>query len=111
METSFYVTLWSPFFALDYIRFLRAELLNEVGRIDEAIPWYNSFAENSIFDLVYLAPASYRLGEIHEKLSQPQQAVRHYMGFLKLWEGCDPEHHPLVEEVQGRLARLGKAAR
>jgi serine/threonine protein kinase/tetratricopeptide (TPR) repeat protein len=110
METSFYLTLWSPFFALDYLRFTRAELLHEVGRSEEAIPWYNSFAENSIFDMVHLAPAHFRLGEVHEKLHSPQQAVQHYKQFLNLWSECDPRYRSLVQDVQDRLARLGEAA-
>jgi hypothetical protein len=38
-------------------RFLRAELLRERGRDDEALRWHAEFGENSPYDLVYLGPA------------------------------------------------------
>jgi hypothetical protein len=41
-------------------RFLRAELLEQVGRTEEALRWYGSLAQRATYELVYLAPATFR---------------------------------------------------
>jgi tetratricopeptide (TPR) repeat protein len=62
----FQLTVASPFFSLASHRFLRAELLREMGRLDEAAGWYRSIAERSPFELIYAAPARVRLLGIGE---------------------------------------------
>jgi DNA-binding SARP family transcriptional activator len=63
-ELWFQLTVASPFFSLASQRFLRAELLNEVGRTAEAAGWYASIAERSPYELIYAPPARRRLTEI-----------------------------------------------
>jgi len=65
-ELWFQLTVASPFFSLASQRFLRAELLNEVGRTAEAAGWYASIAERSPYELIYAPPARRRLMEIRE---------------------------------------------
>jgi DNA-binding SARP family transcriptional activator len=60
----FQLTVASPFFSLASQRYLRAELLREVERFDEAVGWYQSIAERSPYELVYAAPARERVSEI-----------------------------------------------
>jgi tetratricopeptide (TPR) repeat protein len=60
-ELWFQLTVASPFFSLASQRFLRATLLEEVGRTAEAAGWYRSIAERSPFELIYLEPARARL--------------------------------------------------
>jgi tetratricopeptide (TPR) repeat protein len=67
----FQLTVASPFFSLASQRYLRAELLRELGRLDEAAGWYRSIAERSPYELVYAAPARQRLEEM------TQQPVTH----------------------------------
>jgi DNA-binding SARP family transcriptional activator/TolB-like protein len=57
----FQLTVASPFFSLASQRFLRAELLREAGRLEEAAGWYTSIAERSPYELIYAAPARQRL--------------------------------------------------
>ena len=114
METWYELPIASPFYSQAYERYLRAELLNALGRPEEALPWYGSFADFSIYDLVYLAPSHLRRGEIYERLGQREKAVEHYARFIELWKDCDPELRPLVDGTKDRLARLtseGAAAR
>jgi len=96
----------SPFYALDREHYLRAELLAAAGRDEEALEWYDAFAEASVYRLAYLAPSHLRRGEIYERLGEPDKAVLHYNRFLTLWDSPDPELRPLVEYVEGRLAEL-----
>jgi hypothetical protein len=41
--------------ALD--RYYRADLLQRVGRLDEARGWYRSIAQRATYELPYLAPS------------------------------------------------------
>ncbi|UCC84553.1 MAG: hypothetical protein JSW46_06400 [Gemmatimonadota bacterium] len=87
-------------------RWLRAEVLYALGRYEEALPWYAAFGLEYFADQPYVAPARFRMGDIHEQLGNPGMAARHYSRFLKRWEGCDPELQPWVEQAQRALERL-----
>ena len=63
-ELWFQLTVASPFFSLASQRFLRAELLRELGRPEEAAGWYAAIAERSPYELAYLPAARARLKEI-----------------------------------------------
>jgi tetratricopeptide (TPR) repeat protein len=52
-ELWFQLTVASPFFTLASQRFLRARLLEEVGRTREAARWYRAIAERSPYELIY----------------------------------------------------------
>lgn len=97
----------SPFYSQAMERFIRAELLVSQGRQEEAVGWYQSFSENSVFDLVYLAPSHLRCGEILESLGQLEKAAEQYHSFLKLWKDCDEELKPLVRQAEDSIVRLG----
>jgi hypothetical protein len=60
----FQLTVASPFFSLASQRYLRAELLREVGRAEEAAGWYRSIAVRSPYELIYAAPAHRRISEM-----------------------------------------------
>ncbi len=60
-ELWFQLTVASPFFSLASQRFLRAELLEEVGRKEEAAGWYGAIAERSPYEVIYAAPARARV--------------------------------------------------
>jgi tetratricopeptide (TPR) repeat protein len=90
-----------------YERFLRAELLRDLGRDDEALRWYATQGQSTIPDLIYLAPAHLRQAEIHERRGDRAEAVADYRRFVELWSECDPELRPLVEDARRHLARLG----
>jgi DNA-binding SARP family transcriptional activator len=87
-------------------RFLRAELLRQLGRVDEAIGWYRSIAERSSYELVYLAPAQFRLGQIYDRRGNAEEAISHYRRFRELWQYPDPELRPMVTEAERRLKSL-----
>jgi hypothetical protein len=52
-ELWFQLTVASPFFTLASQRFLRASLLEQVGRKREAAGWYRSIAERSPYELIW----------------------------------------------------------
>ena len=91
----------SPFYFQEYQQFIRAELLNTLGRDAEALQAYRGIAD-------YLfhsgGPAHLRLAQIYERRREPQKAAGHYARFAELWKDCDPEFRPLVEEARRRMA-------
>ncbi len=54
----------SPFFARALERWLRAEALASLGRVEEAAGWYRSMAQRTPFEVVYRPAASRRLATI-----------------------------------------------
>jgi tetratricopeptide (TPR) repeat protein len=87
-------------------RFLRAELLRQVGREDEAIGWYRSIAERSSYELVYLAPAQLRLAQIYDERGDLEQARGYYRRFRELWRDPEPELRAMTAEADRRLKWL-----
>lgn len=87
-------------------RYLRAELLQAAGRLEEAIGWYASFGEHGLHDLVYLAPSLFRRGELYEASGKPVEAMIHYTRFAEMWQDADPELQPMVQQARNRIARL-----
>jgi tetratricopeptide (TPR) repeat protein len=97
----------SPFFSEALERFLRAEALEEAGRREDALLLCGSFREYSLYDQIYLGPASLARGRLLEQLGRRQEAVREYARFIDLWQDCDPELRPLLREARLALSRLG----
>jgi tetratricopeptide (TPR) repeat protein len=92
----------SPFFNQLHERFARAELLYELGRHEDALPWYRALS----YDFLYTGPAHLRLAQIYERRGERQKAIEHYSRFLELWRDSDPALQPLVQEARQALARL-----
>jgi len=85
-------------------RFLRAELLSELARPEDALRWYQSvhYWPKSVL----AGPSHLRQGEIHDLLGRPEQAIEQYRRFVDLWRDCDPDLRPLVEGAERALQRL-----
>lgn len=99
----------TPILSNTQTRWLRAEVLREMGRLEEALGWYASFGEHAVHDLVFLAPSHQRRAEIHELLGQRAAAARHYAAVIDLWRHADPEFQPVVEEARRRLAAIARS--
>jgi hypothetical protein len=99
----------SPFYSLARERFIRAGQLESAGRTAEAVGWYDALADNSLYDLAYLAPAQLHHAQIADRAGQTAQAALHYQRFVSLWNDCDPELRPAVTDARRRLAQLRAA--
>jgi tetratricopeptide (TPR) repeat protein len=93
-------------FANGHERFLRAEMLQALGRDEEALQRYASFPAPSAYDLHYLAPSHLHRAEIHERRGERERAREHYRRFVELWQDADPELQPLVANAERKLAQL-----
>jgi DNA-binding SARP family transcriptional activator/TolB-like protein len=94
----------SPFFIQLHERFARAELLYELGRPGDALPWYRALSYDGAF--LYTAPAHFRLAQIYEGRGDRRDAIAHYSRFLELWRDSDPALQPLVQQARHALTRL-----
>ncbi len=108
--TPFVLAWTSAFLSQARERFVRAELLRERGRDDEALRWYATFDQNSPYDLVYLGPALYHQGEILERRGRTAEARDRYTRFVDLWRDCDPEFREMRDDASRRLAHLTVAS-
>jgi hypothetical protein len=77
----------SPFYAGTYERFLRADLLAELGRVEEALAWWQTVAQRSPFELVFLAEAERRQARVLERRGRLEAARRHRARAEALWTG------------------------
>jgi tetratricopeptide (TPR) repeat protein len=100
-----------PFYAEEPARYLRAELLQRMGRDREALDWLHYGFADTPTELAYVGPLHWRQGELYERLGNFEKAREHYQRFLRLWEHCDPSLQPLVAETKSRLARLADEPR
>lgn len=107
METWYQLTAVSSFHSQAHGRFLRAELLRQLGRDREALRWYSTFEHVSPHDLIFLGPALRRQGELLERLGRRDQAVERYQRFLDLWSDCDPELQAVWVDVDAQLDGWG----
>jgi tetratricopeptide (TPR) repeat protein/TolB-like protein len=85
---------------------LRARLLQEQGRNDDALRWYGVFYCWGRFEPVYFAESHLRSAAILEARGARKEASEHYRRFIALWAGSDPELRPRVEEATRRLRAM-----
>jgi len=99
-------TVASPFFSLSNERFLMGMAYQAVGRPDEALRWFSSFWNGSVFDRAYQAPSHLYRARIHEQLRNLEDARYHYERFLDMWRDADDAFQPLLYEAQARLSDM-----
>jgi len=103
IELWFQTTVASPFLSLAHERFLRAELLEKVGREAEALGWYGSIAERSPYELVYAAPAHLRRADIFGRQGDLDAAAAEYDQARVHYAKADAEltaHSPIPAAAQ-----------
>lgn len=87
-------------------RFLRAEILEEQGRLEEALRWYRTLNGIAWGDLPYLAPAHLGRAQILQRLGRDEEAARAYRRGLKLWSEADPALQRRVQSAREQLHAL-----
>src|SRR5262245_40935617 len=95
-----------PFYSEEAARYLRAEVLYRLGRDEEALRWFANGFQGSPNEIVFLAPADFRLAELYERSGRRKEAIAHYGRFVRLWQSCDPALRPRVDEARARLEAL-----
>ena len=102
------LVLPSPFDPRVRERFLRARLLEDAGRDEEARAVFASIGSRSLYDLPFLAPAQLRLAMLAQKRGDEAAARYHYQRFASLWREADATLVP-EETAAASLAALARA--
>jgi len=87
-------------------RFLRAELLAEQGRLQEAQRWYRTLTGLSWGERLYRAPAHLGQARVLGEMGRSEEAVRHYRRVLEIWSDADSVLQPRVEMARKRVKEL-----
>lgn len=90
----------SPFYAQPHDRWLRAQLLQQLGRYDDALRWYQTFDGATLFDALYLAPSHLRRAEILASRGQCAEASQHRRRAGRVWGAGSPEAVALARHTQ-----------
>lgn len=99
--------LFDPF----YDRYLRAQILQTLGRYEEALRWYDSVTDGTPYGGNLLLGLTYRhRAEIYEQLGRDDAAATEWRRFTDLWSGSDPHLENQVEEARKRIAALSGEA-
>lgn len=93
-------------FSLEHARLLRALALAELGRDADALAWLRYGFRGSPQEFLYLGPIHRRMGEVFERLNQPDSAVVHYRKFLQIWKAADSGAAAELGDARNRLSRL-----
>ena len=102
---------YSPFYKELLERYVRAELLHELGRDADALRWTSSFGTGWGIDFVFSAPLSLRRAAYYEREGQPDKAAEHYAKFVDFWQDCDEELRLQVEDARTKLSALTAAGK
>lgn len=93
----------TPFVARSNERFLHGEILESLGRHDEALKWFASLGQGSVSEMPLRALSHYRQAEILDRLRRPSSAAVHYEQFVKLWSNADPPLQAMVNNARRKL--------
>ena len=79
-----------PFVSRANERFLRGQVLESLGRDNEALQWFASLGDGAVSEIPLRAPAHLRQAEIYGKLRKRDEAAAHTSRAAELWRNADP---------------------
>jgi hypothetical protein len=98
--------LASPFGGAVPQRLLRAELLVQKERDQQALAWYTTLALSRSHELVGLGPSLLGEAIVLERRGEEDSAIERYDELLRLWSHADPAFQPMVRKARAARARL-----
>jgi tetratricopeptide (TPR) repeat protein len=97
-------------YALFYSRiaqpWLRATLLDSLGRKREALPMYDAVAFYGSINPIFIPMAHLRKARILAAEGDKGGAIEHYSRFIELWKNCEPVERPELDRARAELAQL-----
>ena len=85
---------------------LRAGLLEGLGRQREALALYDALSFYNVIDPVFVPMAHLRKAKVLDGLGEPEAAAEHYQRFIELWNDCEPAERPELELARARVLQL-----
>ena len=107
-KVSYLFRLTTPFYSNARERWRGAQLLEGMGRLEEALRWYRGLDNQSSLDALYLAPSILKRGQISERIGHNVTARTHYERVLRLLRRAEPQFQPMAAEARAGLSRLDK---
>jgi serine/threonine-protein kinase len=108
LEGWYELTFVSPFYSGAMERFTRAELLRDEGRGEEALAWYRGLGQNTTQELVFLGPAMVAEARVQLALGRAREAARLYDAFLALWQECDSDFRPMLDQAMAERRAISE---
>jgi len=90
-------------------RFLRAVVLDSLGRDQEALAWYRAIAQRATHELVYVAPARLRESVLAARLNERDHAISALRSADLLWRRAPQPQRDRVAEAERQVRQLGVA--
>lgn len=91
--------------------FREGQILEQMDSLEAAVSTFTDFTEVTIPDYILRsssdkAPAYFRLGELHSRLGNTDEAIEAYSKFVDIWINADSELQPQVAYARDRIGRL-----
>jgi len=85
---------------------LRATLLEALGRGPEALAAYDALVFYSTVEPIFVPAAHLHKARIFAAAKDRDRAIAHYSRFLELWKDCEPALEPEVKQARATLEEL-----
>ncbi|MCH8247687.1 MAG: tetratricopeptide repeat protein, partial [Bacteroidetes bacterium] len=91
--------------------FREGQILEQMDSLEAAVSTFTDFTEVTIPSYILRsgsdkAPAYFRLGELHSRLGNTDEAIEAYSKFVDIWINADSELQPQVAYARDRIGRL-----
>ena len=90
---------YSPALDLSSARWLRAELLAEVGRDREALGWYDGFLDNLSNTSFFVPAAQLRTAQIYARMGERAEARARARKLVTMWKEPDSLWRPMLDRA------------
>jgi tetratricopeptide (TPR) repeat protein len=97
---------YAPWFPRLSEHWLRAGLLERLGRQREALALYDAISFYNVIDPVFVPVAHLRKAKLLDALGEPEAAAEHYQRFAEIWSDCEPAGRPELARARARVLQI-----
>jgi tetratricopeptide (TPR) repeat protein len=105
-QISYLLPITTPFYFNARELYRRAQILEGMGRTEDALRWYAGLDALSSLDGIYLVQSLVKRAELCEKLGRRDEARTHYARVLRLMPNPEPMFQATHQKAQAGLQRL-----
>jgi tetratricopeptide (TPR) repeat protein len=106
LQIPYLLPITTPFYFNARERYRKAEILEGMGKTEDALRWYTSIDAQMPFDVVYLPPSLLKRAELSERLGRTGDARALYQRVLRLVPHPDPGFQSLLDRARAGRQRL-----
>ena len=105
-QISYLLPITTPFYFNARELYRRAQILEWMGRTEDALRWYAGLDALSTLDGVYLVQSLVKRGELSEQQGQRDAARAHYERVIRILRNPEPMFRPTLQKAREGLQRL-----